>query len=486
METSVDTFRSEIARWKAGVDALLVVPVSRLWPRCAGMAIMLDSLENISEDGSWVPGDALTFVSEAIVPAGHFTEVPQREVRYVVTSRPALRHGAITIGQPQRVIDFRTSPFDTRERGGWKITAGSDQAPLALNTSKESRLLRVLNRVTEGLNVAGMYTEDIWWNALRKRDHLKSRPEIPCGSTGVNHFPAPRLTFPVPYVTLPDLTPRSLIAAQTVHGVIPRPLIQAFCAAVPDGLPVVAAFAGTYAGVQANTASRAKVTHILRQAKHKETLLTLTRFAQISKHRGEAFQMGEVIGKVTLPLATGWSRKPLVLQWMDLRKQLGKELLLDLLAVFLERSVVELYGVRCVPYPLAAVYMSMHPEQLRLVAWNVAHLAPYLDPETEAFILPPLRQRRWGQFRFSVHEMDVCLARDGRISASPLPRPARQPPRAAIPAQSVQPAPVSAAAPAKAKKAKKRRSKPNRAKMVAADAHATVATAAFEPFVVIA
>lgn len=485
METSVDTFRSEIARWQQGVDALRVVPVSRLWPRCAGMAVMLDSLEDISEDGSWVPGDALTFVSETIVPAGHFTEAPQREVRYVVASRPAIRHGAITIGQPQRVLDFRASPFDTRDRGGWKIEAGSDQAPLALNTSKEPRLLRVLNRVTEGLNVAGLYTEDAWWHAIRKRDHLTSRPEIPCGSTHVNHFPAPRLTFPVPYVAMPDLTPRSLLAAQTVHGVIPRPLIQAFCATVPDGLPVVASFAGTYAGVQANTTARARVTHILRQSRHKETLLTLTKFARISKHRGEAFQAGEVIGRITLNVPTGWGRKPLILEWIDLRKQLGEELLLDLLADFLGRSTVELYGVRCVPYPLVAVFMSQRPEQLKLVAWNVAHLAPYLDPETESFVLPPMRQKRWGHFRFGVHEMDICLARDGRISASPLPRPARRPPRAAAPARPA-PAPVPAAAPAKAKKSKKRRSKPKASKPVAADAQAAVTAEAFEPFVVIA
>ena len=355
---STDESKSEFMRWKAGVDTQMVIPVSRLWPGCAGMAVLLDGLSSVSADGHWVPGGSLSFVSQTVIPTGYFTESPNREVRYVSVSCPVVRNGVLSLGQSSRILDFRKAPFDVRDRGGWSIEAGSTQAPLALNTRKESRLLRVLNRVTEGMQAAGIRLQDDWWQAVSKRDKLTSRPPIPCGETEVTDLPATRFTFPVPYVRVPALTPRSLLVSQTYRGVLPRPLIQSFCRAVAKGLPVRAPVSGTYGGIRRSYRDRDYLMHILRKDS-KEVLLKLPKFSLVTKRPGDHVTEGESMGNLVLAAAKDWERKPFFMQWLDLRKQWGEELLLDVVAEWLKLETVFVYGESCLPYPLLATYMAL-------------------------------------------------------------------------------------------------------------------------------
>lgn len=376
------------------------VPESERWPGVLGVAVLPgEEPGNVSDDGHWVKN--LDFVGVVVVPKGYYADKPRRSAVVAMPLSPKTNGGPIQLAPlgPDHSFDMRG---DTQGR--------------------PPRLLRAAEKVRAAIEAAGARGRH--WERLK--DEIGTKPVIVCGETALTDVPKVWKWFPTPYVKCPDNLLHVIQTETANFEAIPETALKVFMRDVKLGIRFRSPVSGTFVKKE-DRADHAVVYFSLPD--HKEAVVAVPKRTAVHRKFKEVVRVGDEIGFLhpRFPVAefSGLRGDKL---WDALKSRWGKSEVERLYVAWVESQVREAFGQKVLPYSTISIYATSQAD-CGFVAWEVASLANYFDPETIGFICPPVQQYSWRDLRFSVHDVDVALA-DPRISMSYLKLPAfNEPPK---------------------------------------------------------
>jgi hypothetical protein len=306
------------------------------------------------------------------------------------------------------LVDFRCPPFDRLARGHRESielqVAGSLGAPFTLNTAIEPQRFRILNRLMEAMTSSG---QRFRWQS----DPAGGRAPLRFGAEGsecAGNGPAEPAWFPRPYVALRDGA--DLDEAMRAQSCSRRWRVE-FVKDLAEGLRVFAPASGKFVGrVAPNQLCWWEHRHLdfygIDTDDGPLLIFPVLKGNPVFREAGDPVRAGDELGLAGPELPESWKALKVADRWFRLREAgVDQRLLWFLSRAWLSSQARSHQGQVLYPYDAISVAATRQAGFVReLAGWDVSRASAcgLYNEACEAFIPPPLVQRRWNELRRSL------------------------------------------------------------------------------------